>query len=245
MYLRHIQIFCLVLVVIWASSVGASDVGKHFWAGTKGAFTGYNKWVWLAGGTLTLAAFKYDTDIYHNRDGSDKFPSTIGDVMGTGIPGAGIAVLTMGAGWALESSRTFGAGQSHAEALVATFLYTSILKFSVRRDRPPAFSKNTTALSASFPSGHTSTAFATAGNMMASVGPLLGVPVLALAGLTGYSRIQQGAHYAADVLFGATLGYTMGTGFYKHHAGGRSQAWQIYPYFEDRENWGVAARLDF
>jgi membrane-associated phospholipid phosphatase len=238
----------IVISVIWfCVPTNAAGLAKHLLVGSGDAFTGTNTWIWLAGGTLTLVAFKYDKDIYlhYAKQEKEEFPDSVGDIMGTGVPGAAIALVTMGIGWTIDSKRTLGAGQSHAEALLATFLYTSGLKIFIERDRPPAFSKKESAFNASFPSGHTSTAFATAGSVMASAGPILGLPVLALAGLTGYSRIQQRAHYTGDVIFGATLGYTMGTGFYQHHQRGKSLAWQVYPYFEDRAHWGAVARYSF
>jgi len=237
----------LLILSMISCSQASAGFASHFWTGSKAAFTEENKWIWLGGGALTLLAFKYDKDIYLHYAGKEKeeLPDSVGDTMGTGVPGAALALLTMGVGWTIGSERTIGAGQSHAEALIATFLYTSILKIVVERDRPPAFSPNESAFNASFPSGHTSTAFATAGSVMASAGPVFGIPVLALAGLTGYSRVQQRAHYAGDVLFGAILGYTMGTGFYRHHQGGKSLALRLLPYFEDRENFGLAAQYNF
>lgn len=239
--------YIIAAILIAGGFSANAGLTKHFREGTVGAFSEENRWIWLAGGSLALVAFKYDKDIYlHYADKEkEEFPDSVGNSMGTGVPGAGIALLTMGVGWIIGSPRTIGAGQSHAEALIATFLYTSALKIVIERDRPPAFSENESSFNASFPSGHTSTAFATAGSVMASAGPIVGLPVLALAGLTGYSRVQQRAHYAGDVIFGATLGYTMGTGFYQHHTRGKSLAWQVLPYFEDRENWGFVATYGF
>ena len=235
------------LLCVLGPSRSQAGLGSHFLVGTGDAFTDSNKWIWLGGSVATLVAFKYDQDVYryYAKKEKEEFPDSVGDIMGTGAPGAAIALLTLGAGWALGGDRALGAGQSHAEALFATFAYTGLLKMIIERDRPPAFSQKESSFNASFPSAHTSTSFATAGSMMASAGPILGVPFLALAGLTGYSRVQQRAHYLGDVLFGATLGYTMGTGFYKHHAGGRSTAWQIRPYFDDRDSWGVAINSNF
>jgi membrane-associated phospholipid phosphatase len=247
MHRAFLLIFLLLVLALITPLAGASW-SDHFYYGTRDAFTDSNKWVWAAGGALTLIALKYDHDIYKDyaKKERDEFTDKVGDNMGTGIPGAAIALATMGVGWAAGRPHTFAAGQSHGEALVTTFMYTSFLKILIERDRPPAFSSKESAFNSSFPSGHTSTAFATAGNIMASAGPWVGVPVLALAGLTGYSRIQRRAHYTSDVLFGATLGYTMGAGFYKHHQYGEvSSAWNIYPYFNDRESFGVVAQYGF
>lgn len=238
--------FLLFLIFTFTSPVWAG-VSKHLVEGTKGAFTGNNKWIWLAGSAIFAVALVYDHDIYKHYANKEKeeFPDSVGDSMGTGVPGAAIALLTMGSGWLIGSSRTVNAGQSHGEALVATFMYTSMLKIMIERDRPPAFSNKESPFNASFPSGHTSTAFATAGSVMASAGPWVGLPVLALAGITGYSRVQQRAHYTGDVVFGAMLGYTMGTGFYKHHGKSGSHALNVMPYFEDRQNLGMVARYEF
>lgn len=237
----------ITLGLLFGPLIAHAGVGAHFAKGTGGAFTGSNKWIWLLGGAATIVTLHYDHDIYRHYANKEKeeFPDSVGDTMGTGIPGAAIALLTMGTGFVIGSPRTVSAGQSHGEALVATFIYTSALKMVVERDRPPAFSEKESGFNQSFPSGHTSTAFATAGSIMASAGPWVGLPVLAAAGLTGYSRVQQRAHYAGDVMFGAILGYTMGTGFYKHHSRTQRTAWQILPYFETRDDLGVIARMEF
>jgi undecaprenyl-diphosphatase len=57
----------------------------------------------------------------------------------------------------------------------------------------------------SFPSGHTAAAVAFASGV-ASVIPLAGLPLHALAALVGYSRVHTGVHYPGDVIAGAVLG---------------------------------------
>lgn len=213
--------------------------------GTGDAFSGSNGYIWLTGGVLTVAALHYDHEIYRNNLGRKqfKFANEVGDVMGTGIPGAGLAALILFSGWIVGSQRMVGAGAAHSEALIATFFYTSVLKLAIERDRNESFAPpgQENQFNSSFPSGHTSTAFATAGNLWATTGPWLGIPSFLLAGLTGYSRVQQNAHYTADVIFGATLGLTMGLGFYQHHKKGRQIGWQFLPYFNDRGSWGLQA----
>lgn len=221
---------------------------EHFWAGSEAAVSDENKWIWFTGGALTILAFNFDTQIsksFENRE-PNRFADQVSDNMGTGIPGALIALTTLGVGAFQKNDRVLQAGQSHAEALIATFAYTSLIKALVERDRPPDFTSHNSIFNASFPSGHTSTAFATAGSVMASAGPMVGIPVLALAALTGYSRIQGRAHYLGDVLFGATLGYTMGTGFYRHHSGQLvASSLRVLPYVDDRDSWGVLTRYEF
>jgi membrane-associated phospholipid phosphatase len=59
----------------------------------------------------------------------------------------------------------------------------------------------------SFPSGHTSVAFATATALTLSTKKwYFAVPAFAYAGYVGYSRMRLGVHYPSDVLGGAILG---------------------------------------
>jgi membrane-associated phospholipid phosphatase len=58
---------------------------------------------------------------------------------------------------------------------------------------------------ASFPSGHTVTAFAMA-SAIAFLSPRVGYPLFMVAILVGISRVAIGSHYLSDVLAGAALG---------------------------------------
>lgn len=59
--------------------------------------------------------------------------------------------------------------------------------------------------STSFPSGHSASAMAFAAGAAAEW-PILAVPLRALAGLVGFSRVATGAHYPSDVVGGFALG---------------------------------------
>lgn len=63
------------------------------------------------------------------------------------------------------------------------------------------------ATNGSFPSGHTSEAFATATSLaLINHKWYVVVPAYTWAGLVGYSRLYMGVHYPADVFAGAALG---------------------------------------
>jgi membrane-associated phospholipid phosphatase len=93
------------------------------------------------------------------------------------------------------------------EALAATGVATILIKVSVDRTRPDASDR------ASFPSGHTSTTFATATVLNEIYGWRAGAPAFALAALTGLSRMSADRHWFSDVAAGATLGVWLGRAF--------------------------------
>jgi membrane-associated phospholipid phosphatase len=63
--------------------------------------------------------------------------------------------------------------------------------------------------STSFPSGHSSSAFAFA-SAVGSELPALAVPLRALAAAVAYSRVHTGVHYPGDVVVGSMVGTTIG-----------------------------------
>ena len=90
----------------------------------------------------------------------------------------------------------------------------TLMKETVDRARPPVADPGLDPVgavpaSASFPSGHSATAFATA-VAVGLVYPRLRLPLLALAALVALSRVYLGMHYSTDVLVGTTLGVAIG-----------------------------------
>jgi len=102
-------------------------------------------------------------------------------------------------------------GYSFAATLLTSALITTSLKFAIDKDRPfetyPEIQKLTSAGSPSFPSGHTSEAFATATSLsMAFPKWYVIAPSFIWASAAGYSRMHLGVHYPSDVLVGALIG---------------------------------------
>jgi membrane-associated phospholipid phosphatase len=93
---------------------------------------------------------------------------------------------------------------------VSTFV-TYALKHSIKRARPyetyADIERDAATDTYSFPSGHTSMAFATATALsMAHPKWYVIAPSFAWAGAVGYSRLHLGVHYPTDVLAGAIVG---------------------------------------
>jgi membrane-associated phospholipid phosphatase len=98
--------------------------------------------------------------------------------------------------------------------LVATAIsggITLAMKYVIDRERPfityTDIKQKSKAGSPSFPSGHTSSAFATATSLtLAYPKWYIIAPSYAWAGTVGYSRMHLGVHYPSDVLAGALIG---------------------------------------
>lgn len=94
--------------------------------------------------------------------------------------------------------------------LVSAFIATA-MKQTIRRERPfttyPELDKQSDGGSYSFPSGHTSTAFATATSLSIAFPKWYVIaPSFVWASTVGYSRMDLGVHYPSDVLAGAIVG---------------------------------------
>ncbi|MDB4291793.1 phosphatase PAP2 family protein [Maribacter sp.] len=89
------------------------------------------------------------------------------------------------------------------------------LKYAINKERP--YNNG----SRGFPSGHTSTTFQSAAFIQKRYGWKYGIPAYALAGFTGYSRINAQKHDGWDVLAGAAVGigsaYLFTTPYQKEH----------------------------
>jgi membrane-associated phospholipid phosphatase len=106
------------------------------------------------------------------------------------------------------------AGLAAGIAAATAGIAVTIVKETVDRARPGVAEPGVDPVgaipdSASFPSGHSATAFATA-VAVGLVYPRLRWPLLALAALVALSRVYLGMHYGTDVVAGTALGVAIG-----------------------------------
>jgi membrane-associated phospholipid phosphatase len=169
----------------------------------------------------------------------------------------------LGAEWAfavLGGFEAWGAtnGDRRAEAVVMDGLASSLIaggiispaiKYSVGRVRPNStpgtyqfqpFSGNQ-----SFPSGHTTQAFAVA-SVIAEHYDQWWVQAFAYgaAGLVGVARIEQNTHFASDVVAGAILSTMVGRSVVQRNNGTKTAFRDFAPYV-DRNGYGLQFSKDF
>jgi undecaprenyl-diphosphatase len=120
-----------------------------------------------------------------------------------------LALVIAGFSW----RRPWLAVRVGATILVAESV-SGLLKEWIGRARPPLDDSDPAPLvdlphTSSFPSGHSTVAFACATAIALAV-PRLRWPVFVLAALIAFSRVYVGVHYPLDVLAGALLGIALG-----------------------------------
>lgn len=145
-------------------------------------------------------------------DKISEFANPFGDGRYT-LPGLGALYLY---GHFFEDEKAQRTALLSLESFVVSGLFVQIMKFIGHRHRPssgdpyniwdgPGFSTS----NLSFPSGHSSSAFAIATVIASEYRDKAFIPplVYGIATLTALSRVNDNAHWASDVFFGAIVGY--------------------------------------
>lgn len=163
---------------------------------------------------LNISAQNPDIDILKsiNLNRNKKFDNTFIFISNSIVPvSVGVPIGVLGVGFLKQDSTIKNKGVYIGASLLIAAGITTGLKYSVKRERPfvtyPVIDKVMNAGSPSFPSGHTSDAFATATSLsLAFPKWYIVAPSFVWAGSVGYSRMDLGVHYPSDVLAGAAIG---------------------------------------
>jgi hypothetical protein len=154
-----------------------------------------------AGATGLGAIFDDDLKQYFSDERRAKWLGNSGDQLGKPYVILPLAATLYGLGRLdHHHQRWRDATYDVAEVTLVAAVPSFILKYTVQRRRPDGSNKQ------SFPSGHTSNAFAWATIGAHYYGWKLAVPAYAVAGLIGVSRMDKNVHHLSDVIAGAGIG---------------------------------------
>lgn len=203
-----------------------------------------SKYVVITGGALTLiSSIAKDNSITPIQDWfQDKKPlgdsSKYGDYLGQLIPN-GLYVVGQGIAGYNGNELGYKRAMGMFKATLYSCSVTTILKYSIREPRPDNHKEKN-----SFPSGHTTSAFAFAGYVLGEHGWGWGVPSLALASFVGASRINDNRHFLNDVFAGATIGLAYGYGISALENKKSDNTVMIVPIFQ-HDTKGIALVREF
>lgn len=165
-----------------------------------------------------------------SSDTTSKWIGQLGDQYSFGVIAAFYAVGKFGNNPRERSV----ARDSLMASIIAAGIITPSLKASVGRNRPfqsdSPYEFNAFGGGHSFPSGHTTQAFAIASTIAEHYdSKWVKVSAYGVASLVGLSRIEQNAHFPSDVVAGALIGTYVGRKVSRLNEGRRSD-WEWQPY---------------
>jgi membrane-associated phospholipid phosphatase len=146
-----------------------------------------------------------------------------------------------------NAKATSVAADAAASSVIAGGIITPALKWAIGRPRPregkDPFDFRPFSGEASFPSGHTTQAFAIASVIATEYdAPWVRITAYSIATGVGISRMYHGAHYASDVVTGAIIGGTVGRSIARR-AESTARRIHIYPAVTGGGGAAIVLRL--
>lgn len=236
-----------------ASSVQSGDriSGKYFtgyFYDTKNILTSpvdWNSTDWLKAGLVvgaTVGLYMVDEDI---KEFSQKHQGKAGDALASVGNALGDPLFTLPPlsllylyGHYYDDQRARQTSLLAIESVVIAGAFTMVLKNITQGSRPNTGDRALTfyghrkkTLDSSFPSGHTTEAFAIASVFAEEYKDTSYMAPIAysLATLTACARIYDNKHWASDVVFGGAVGYFVGKTIVRYHSSKNDSAVSILP----------------
>lgn len=196
---------------------------------------------------------KIQTWVQENRT---KTSDDVGDkvtLVGNGYLTLAVVGGLYGYGYFGDDGKAIETALLSVESIALTGIFVQVIKRTAGRHRPytgdPYDTWGGPSLASSndsFPSGHSSSAFAVA-SVIASEYDNYVVPPLAytIAAITGYDRMQHNAHWASDVFVGAAIGYFTGKSIVAYHRTDGRNTVSFTPLIDDSGVTGAALTWKF
>jgi hypothetical protein len=158
-----------------------------------------------AGALAAVGAHSVDGSVTRALEDPSRLhePLEPGAIIGSTPFQLGIAFATYGIGRSFGNTCAANVGADLVRVQLMAEGLTMAMKQMTRRARPEGSGF-------SFPSGHTTAAFASATVLQQHFGWKVGVPAYGVASYVAASRVQMKKHYLSDVAFGAALGIVAG-----------------------------------
>lgn len=181
----------------------------RLWEDSVDTFTQPNN-IWLlsvaGAASIVMNNTDADTDIQHQVEEHriiDGFGSEMLNVVGS--PGTHFAVTGLWYALAVQNNDTLN--EDRAWTMMTALTINGLVTVGLKAARG---NENPNGDKWAWPSGHTSSSFTVASVLDEFYGPKVGIPAYIGATFVAYRMVEEGDHWASDVVFGAALGWAVG-----------------------------------
>jgi membrane-associated phospholipid phosphatase len=208
--MKKIMIILIVLFsILQAQSLNGRDYVRYALPEIAKTWEGYS--LLASGGALSGLALMIDKPVQEIMTQKTYLPSWLDALTDSYVDHYwAFGVSAIGAlGYGYQTGNYGESFRYWAISNVGTVALTYAFKYGVGRLRPNEKDNH------SYPSGHSSVAFATATMYQMWYGWKAGVPAYTFAIITAFQRLDDNQHWLSDVIMGATIGIAIPYMFYK------------------------------
>jgi len=194
---------------------------------------------WAGAASVAMNNGNADDDIAGHFDEHDTFGTFSEDALF--IIGSPVTHFAGTAIWyVLDAEHQNDSGRQKAvtmlSALTITATVTGGLKMIRNNDQPDGQGW-------SWPSGHTSSSVAVASVLHEFYGLKVALPAYVTAGVVAWRMMDDGDHWASDVVFGAALGWAVGHSVARRHGAPEIAGFEVQPYYGNYQAPAVGISL--